>query len=575
LKASSLVLLIVAGLLAAAVNVLSTAQTAPPQQEVVVSYHPRATEIGLAILRSGGNAVDAFVAATMAEYVLAEGGTSMAGQVGALVYDAKKRAVEYLDAGFNNVGRPDGIWKSEKKNDPIGKKVPVPGAIAGLEALANRYGTRKFADLIEPAAKLAREGFPITGFYACMIESRGAVLQGSGYFKKTYFPKGKALQAGDTLRQPEVAAFLATLQAQGSGYMYRGEWAKQLVETVRERGGLMSANDLAAYKAAWHAPLKATYRNHEIYGSSGRNYGGLSTLLALKALENVDIAKSGHFTKSADALEIMVRVARSVRLLDYWVYDYRLLDDRRFVDSRLTSEYGSQIWSRVKAELPKPPVIKPAPHSYHIIVIDKNGNAVTGTNTYQQTFPWGEGVFVQGVFLPNLEVTLAYPVEVPTGSRRMDGLTMHLVFQKGALRAASGAIADSLIESSYQYLVNLIDYGMTAKEAVSSTAFGTFDHKPDLTGGIDWSTNLLRRTIDPSIVRTLERRGLKFQQTGTLVSTGIDSGLGGVAVVRSNGTVEGEAAPWPGVNTGYRNLPTEARDILIQFPACKQLVTGG
>jgi gamma-glutamyltranspeptidase / glutathione hydrolase len=519
-----------------------TAQT-KGQQELVLSYHPRATQIGLETLRSGGNAVDAFVAATMAEYVLAEGGTSMAGQVGALVYDANKRVVEYLDAGYNNVGQPNGIWK--KNDDPLGKTIPVPGAIVGLEALVDRYGTKKFADLVEPAARLARDGFPINSFYATMIAWRAPELQHSDYFQKTYMPEGKALRAGDTLRQPEVAAFLAALQEQGAAYMYRGQWAKELVQTVRERGGLMTANDLASYQAAWHKPLKANYRNMELYTSSGRNFGGVWTLLALKALEHVDLRKLGHFSQSADALEIVVRTARET-WAETWIFDYRRLDDRKFVDSRVTSEYAAQIWSRVARTLPKRPVTKKGSHSYHIIVIDKQGNAVTGTNTYQQTFPWGAGIFVQGVFLPDLRLSLAYPVEVPPGSRRMDGVTMHLVFEKGALRFASGTIADSILEASYQYLLNLIDYQMNAEEAVSSPGFGTFPHDMNLSE-MEWTSNWLSPRIDPSIVDILKKRGLNFQQEGPLVGTGVDSGLGGVAIVHSDGTVEGETAPWPGL----------------------------
>jgi gamma-glutamyltranspeptidase/glutathione hydrolase len=549
------------------VIVHAAAQT-KSQQELVLSYHPRAAQIGLETLRSGGNAADAFVAATMAEYVLAEGGTSMAGQVGALVYDANKRVVDYLDAGYNNVGQPNGIWK---ENDPqLGKQIPVPGAIAGLEALATKYGTKKFVDLIEPAAKLARDGFPINPFHACMIEWRAPELLGrSEYFRRIYFPQGRALRAGDTLRQPEVAAFLAGLQQQGSAYMYRGQWAKQLVQTVRDRGGLMTTNDLASYRAEWRQPLKANYRNTEVYSSSGRDFGGLWVLLALKALENVDIAKLGHPSKSADALEILVRTAREA-WAESWIFDYRLLDDRKFVDSRLTPQYAAQIWSRVAQARKQQPATKNGTHSYHIVVIDKNGNGVTGTNTYQQTLPWGDGIFVQGVFLPNLLVSLAYPVEVPPGTRRMDGVTVHMVLEKGALRFASGTIADSILESSFQYLVNLIDYRMNAAEAVSSPGFGTFPHEIDLSG-MDYTSNWLSPRISSSIVDTLKKRGLNFQQKGSLVGTGVDSGLGAVAIARSDGTRDGSTVPWPGLTVPYGSAAPGA---FKAVSACGALTTG-
>lgn len=123
---------------------------------------------------------------------------------------------------------------------------------------------------------------------------------------------------------------------------------------------------------------------------------------------------------------------------------------------------------------------------------------------------------------------------------------MHLVFEKGALRFASGTIADSILEASYQYLLNLIDYQMNAEEAVSSPGFGTFPHDMNLSE-MEWTSNWLSPRIDPSIVDILKKRGLNFQQEGPLVGTGVDSGLGGVAIVHSDGTVEGETAPWPGL----------------------------
>jgi gamma-glutamyltranspeptidase / glutathione hydrolase len=532
--------------------------TETTMRELVLTYHPRATRIGLATLRAGGNAFDAFVAATMAEYVLAEGGTSMAGLLGALVYDAETKAVEYLDADFNNVAHPDGIWTLDEP-DP-GKAVPVPGAIAGLEALANRFGSKKFAELIKPALDLARDGFPINNFYASMIAWRARVLRASQYGRKTYFPQGKALKSGDTLRQPELAVFLSGLRRHGAAYMYRGEWAKEFVRTVRRHKGLVTLKDLASYKVAWRKPLKAKYRNFDLYTTSGRNFGGLWTLLALKTLENTDIAKLGHFSTSANALEILVRTAREV-WAELWIFDYCHLDNQKFLESRLTAKYTAKIWSRVARALPRKPMRKTASHSYHIIVVDKKGNAVTGTNTFQQTLPWGQGLFVQGVFLPDVRLDIGYPVAAPAGSRRVNGLTMHMVFDKSGLRFLSGTIGDSLVESSLQFLINLIDYRMNAQEAVSAPGFGTFPHDVNLLN-TDWTSNWLSPRTHRKIVQRLKKRGLYFRQQGPLLGKGVDAGLGGVAIVHPNGTVDGQTAPWPGLSDrrgASRDAPRRGR----------------
>jgi gamma-glutamyltranspeptidase len=231
-----------------------------------------------------------------------------------------------------------------------------------------------------------------------------------------------------------------------------------------------------------------------------------------------------------------------------WILDYRRLDDRRFLESRLTSEYGDVIWGRVAKARPSAPAGKPRPHSYHIIVIDSKGNAITGSNSYQQSLPWGPGIFVEGVFLPDIRISLAYPEEVPPSTRRVNALTMHLVFDRGSrsLRFATGSIGDSIVEACFQWLVNLMDYRMSAAGAVSTPVFGTFPHDVHL-ANVDWNSNWLNPGIDPGIVALLEKRGMKFQQKGPLVGTGLDSGLGAVAVVRPRGAVEGSLAPWPGL----------------------------
>ena len=515
------------------------------QLDIVLSYHPRATEIGLDVLRSGGNAFDAFVATTMAEYVLSEGGTSMAGLVGALLYNAKTGALEYLDADYNRVADPAGMWNPRMKK--VGKAIPIPGAIAGLEALSKRHGTKPYAELLQRAVELASDGFRVSRFHAAMIAWRARLLRRSAYGRRTYFRRGKALAAGDLLRQPEVAELLVNLQREGAAYMYRGEWARQFIRTVREHGGLATLADLAAYRVSWRRPLRTTYRNLDIYTTGGRNFGGLWTLLALKALENTNVARLGHFSRSADALALMVSTARAT-WAESWIFDYRRLDNRKFVESRLTPAHGDRIWGRLPRGLAAPPVQRIRPHSYHVIVVDAEGNAITGTNTYQQWLPWGSGVFVHGVFLPNIRRSAAYPDEVPPGSRRVNGLTMHLVFDRRALRFVTGSIGDTILEASYQWLVNLIDYRMGAAEAVATPGFGTFPHDVNYTN-IDWTSNWLSPKIRPTIVRALETRGLKFEQRGPLVGTGLDSGLGAVAVVQPNGTVDGSVAPWPGVTT--------------------------
>lgn len=548
--------------------VASTPPRSPARSGIVVTYHPEATQAGYEILQAGGNAFDAFVGTTMADFVVAEGGTSLAGPLGALVYDKKSGARLYLDGEFNDVKHPRGRWTAE---DPKpGKAVLVPGAVASLEALSSRYGRLPFAQVLQPAIKLARDGFKINQFYAAMIAWRTDVLRHSDYGRRTFFPQGKALQAGDLLKQPDLTNFLTRLSQQGSSYMYQGEWAARCVEAVRAQGGLLSREDLASYRPAWVEPLKISYREHEICSTGGRTFGGLWTLLALKTLEQTKTPSPQHFSASADALELLVQIARAV-WAESWIFDFQKLDDRTLVELRLTRQYAEKIYSRVKGQIlfsrrsasPDRRILVPhrlrpvGSHSYHVVVGDADGNLVTGTNT-SQSLPWGDGIFVEGIPLTTGGMV---PWGTRPGERRLSPFVMHLVFKNGSARFASGTISGSLIEASLQFLVNFIDYNLPASQLVSLPRFGTFPHditSGDVTATLDWKANWLDPRVDRQIVDTLKARGLSFEQEGFLV----DTGYGAAVVVLDDGSLEGDTAPWTGLTTPF---PQAARNGLSSF----------
>src|SRR5947209_5207843 len=197
---------------------------------VVVSYNPLAASAGERILQEGGNAFDAFIATTFAEYVVTPGGTSLAGTLGALIFHAPSRTVEYLDGDYNRVRHPSGSWSTSDGFvnlvlDRSGKAVLVPGAVAGLELLSKKYGRVEFARVLAPAIDLAQNGFKVDEFYAAVVSIRADVLRKSPYGKRTFFVSDQPIRKGDTLKQPEVAEFLRNVVRSGAPYMYTGPWA--------------------------------------------------------------------------------------------------------------------------------------------------------------------------------------------------------------------------------------------------------------------------------------------------------------------------------------------------------------
>jgi gamma-glutamyltranspeptidase / glutathione hydrolase len=533
--------------------------TRSPAAEAVITFHPQSREAGRAILRAGGNASDAFIAATAADYVVAAGGTSLAGPLGVLVHEAEAGAVHYLDAEFNEVRKRGGRWQP---GDDIGKTMLVPGAPAGLEALSRRHGRLPFAQCLAPAIRLAREGFVADGLYCRHLELCAGHLRMTDYGRRTFFRQGETLEPGDLVRQPELAALLERLARRGASCMYKGAWASRFVRTARAAGGLITMGDLARYRAVWREPWRTGYRGYTLHACSGRTFGGLWTLLCLKALEHGDLRRRGHWSRAADALEVVTRTIRQV-WEETWLLDYRLLDDAEFVAARLTSRYGARIWKKIAKASPLPGRAMPGSHSYHVIVRDRDGNVASGTNTHE-SLAWGSGLFVDGVVLP---ASGYLPWGTRAGERRISPFAMIFAFREDVLRLATGSFSSSIAEASLQLLLNLIDYRCRAEDAVTLPRVGTFPHNPAAflsntaakarAGAVDPGANWLDPRVPGRVVAAVERHGLAFipdaarRRRAARCDVGVrhaevDTGLGAVLTVGPGGKADGAITPWPG-----------------------------
>ena len=202
---------------------------------IVVANDARATEIGLAMLRSGGSAADTFVATSLAETVLYPGVSSIAGFMHVLYYDAKTKTTTYVVGAHRAPRDAQGAYRGP--SDPPGRAVAIPGAVFGFAELVQRFGRRPLAEATRGAAKLARDGFDVNEVYASIVSSRTDVLARTPYGRSTYLPGGRAVMVGDTLRLPAYAATLDHLAQDGASFFSRGGWAKEFVEHGERRGG--------------------------------------------------------------------------------------------------------------------------------------------------------------------------------------------------------------------------------------------------------------------------------------------------------------------------------------------------
>ena len=498
---------------------------------LVVAYHPEARWIGEAVLAAGGNAFDGFVATVAAENVLAEGASSLAGPLAALLYLADEDRVTYLDATFNDPLDPDGAPSDEEP--AAGRAVLVPGAPAGLAELATRHGRMPFADLLAPAIALAETGFPATRLMAAFSAERAALLRSRDYGRHAYLRRGRALRPGDPVHLPEVGAFLRGLAAEGADYVYRGEWGGHFIETVRGAGGRLGAEDLAAYAVEWHEPWSASYRGHLIHSCAGRSFGGIWVLLALQVLEAAGPRPARRSGQDPAALADLISIARQV-----WaegdLFDPAVLGARPVMEALLTRSHATALLEQATG-MP-PPKAAAGPHSYQVIVLDRDGNIANGTTTVQSD-PWADGLFVQGV---PLTAAGRIPFGTAPGERRISPFSLHIARLGERPWLALGTISNSVVEASFQLLANLIDHGMTLEEAVSLPRFGTFP--PMARSGVALP-DVSRNWVDPRFarptLRALKARGVKLSRRRP-----VDTGLGAVLRIEGN-MAEGLVLPIP------------------------------
>jgi gamma-glutamyltranspeptidase/glutathione hydrolase len=383
----------------------------PPTRKVAgwVVGQKQASEVGAAVLANGGNAVDAAVAAALAAAVTALADVGVGGYGGhAVVALDGGRTVAAID--FNSAAPraaradmfaagPDGAVKG-RTNAHGWLAVGVPGILAGLQRLAERHGTRKFGDLLRPAVRLARDGFEMTPTLVAAIRAASARLKADPGAARLLLPGGQPPAPGGTFKNPDLADLLQGLAEKHSAEaFYKGDVARKIAAAVRKNGGILTEDDLAAYRPRELEPLRFAWGKHVVHAAP-LTAGGLTVLQALATLKALDgHAGPAHDPKAAHARLDALRVAWDDRL--------KLLGDPTQVDvpvARLLSEdYARRTADRVrKAVRESQPVAAETDGlsgggTIHLSAADGAGNLAAVTLTHGGSF--GAGVVVDGLGL--------------------------------------------------------------------------------------------------------------------------------------------------------------------------------
>ncbi len=513
------------------------------QKAMVVSVHQEASQAGAAIMRQGGNAVDAAVATGFALAVvhpaagnIGGGGFMLLrkanGEVHFLDYREKapKAATRdmYLDAQGNVIPKASLVGY---------KAIGVPGSVAGLVYAQQHWGKLALKAVMQPAIVLARDGVRLTYEEAQFMHD--GELANFPDSKRIFQRNGKFYEPGEIFRQPELAGTLERIAANPNEF-YKGAMAHELAAEIQRGGGLITEEDLAAYEVKERQVVRGTYRGYEIISAPPPSSGGVTMLETLNILEKYDLGKMGN--RSADSIHLTVEAYRRAffdraELLgdpDFAQVPVAQLIDKKYAEGwrqsidtahasdskeiRRPSGFGELDRS---AALHAPYTGHESNNTTHYSVVDPEGNAVAVTTTLNDTL--GSRVTAEGLgFLLNDEmddfaskqgVPNAYGLiqgpanAIGPGKRPLSAMTPTIVLKDGKLFLVLGSPGGpTIISTVANILMGVIDYGLDIQQAENAPRFH-HQWQPD-------EIDIEKNGISPDTIKLLQDRGHKIKQQG-------------------------------------------------------------
>ena len=462
------------------------------EQGMVVSQNETASEVGAEILRRGGNAVDAAVAIGFALAVTLPRAGNIGGDGFMLVHDAKSREQVFFD--FRSVAPKAATLAmfvdnqgQESQIASRGYLAPsVPGTVAGLHMAHKKFGKLRWSEVVAPAIALARNGIVLTPDEDFVFGWGKERLSTSAAAKAAYYKAdGVLYRAGERLKQPDLAWTLTQIAKHGADGFYKGPVAARFAADMKANGGLITTDDLAAYRATERMPLRGTYRGLEIVTAPPASAGGATLLNMLNIVENFDLKQSG--VGSAKSLHIM---AEAMKL--GFVDRYALLGDTDFVTTPVQG-FISKTYALSRAKLIDPEKAKPvtqmgvgdplkfeSPSTTHFSVADSQGNVVSTTYTLGADFGSGVMIAGTGVLLNNQMNNFSHaqaakalreglplpPNAMAPGKRMLSTMMPTIVMKNGAPWLVTGTPGGStIINTVMQVIVNIVDFNLNVEEA--------------------------------------------------------------------------------------------------------------
>ena len=485
-------------------------------------------KVGAEILKKGGNAIDAAAAVGFAMAVTYPQAGNIGGGGFMIVHVAKENKTVAIDYREMSAGaaRHDLYVRDGKVDQKLAKysrqSSGVPGTVAGMAMAVEKYGTMSLAEVLEPAYKLAHEGFEVyTQLESSLIRSKERLGADPAAAKVFYKADGSNYRTGEILKQEDLAVSLKAIMDEGTSAFYTGSIAEKIAADMAANDGLLTMEDMAAYKVYEREPIMGTYKGYTIATMPPPSSGGMHMVQMMNMLENDDLKSQGH--NSAATLHLYIESMRQA-YADRSLY----AGDPAFfnipVDKLIDKDYAKEIRARIpldrardSAEVaPTKNLAYESPETTHYSVMDAEGNAVS--NTYTLNFGFGNGIMAAGTgillnnelddfdhlpFEPDANGNVSGKANAQEPRKRpRSSMTPTIVFKDDMPFLLTGSPGGgTIINTVFQMVMNVIEFDMNVA-AASSKARINHQWMPDMT--------TIEKGVSQDTINILESMGHKF-----------------------------------------------------------------
>jgi gamma-glutamyltranspeptidase/glutathione hydrolase len=519
----------------------------PTRSEVIATHgmaatsHPLVSQVALDVLKRGGTAVDAAIAANATMGLMEPTGNGVGGDIFAIVWDAKTKRLY----GLNGSGRSPKSLTFEHMQAELAKlgtktipprgplPVSVPGTVDGWFELHKRFGRIPMKDLLQPAIAYARDGFPVTEIIAEGWAANARLLAAYPNYRETFMPGGRAPAKGEVFRNPLLADTLTRIAEGGRDAFYAGDIAQRIEKYMRANGGYLTAADLAAHHSEWVEPVSTNYRGYDVW-ELPPNTQGVAALQMLNILEAYDLKSMGF--GSAEYLHLFVeakKLAFEDRARFYADPDFAKIPLKGLLSKSYAARRRALIGQKAALEYPTDPAALEQGDTIYMTVADAAGNMISLIQSNYRGMGSGMTPDGCGFILQDrgelFSMTPGHASVYAPGKRPFHTIIPAFVTKDGKPWLSFGVMGGAMQPQGHvQVLVNLIDFGMNLQEA-GDVPRVRHDGSSEPTGEhmTDGGEVVLEQGYAPEVVKALEARGHK-------VKVANDGDFGGYQAIMRN-----------------------------------------